>query len=798
MKKLRSLFALLMCLMMVFTIAPISGIVPMVSAETQTGTCGESLTWSLDTETGILEIAGSGAMTNWSGVTKTPWNAYRPKIKTVHIGDGVTNVGNFAFFNTSSIESVAIGDSVKSIGVNAFSSCKIKSIFIPKTVKNIEDNAFFNCGNLKTVYYTGTEEEWNAISFTNGNDSLKSAEIKDNHKHSYGETVTTEPTCTTVGVAIFTCKCGDAFIEEVEKLEHDWVEKTTPSTCKEQGSKYNECSVCKETKEIEKLPLAEHKMETKTTESTCTVKGSKYDECTVCGEKTKAEELPLADHKTEHKTTDSTCSAAGSEYDECTVCGEKLNVKELPKAEHTWGKWEETKAPTYEADGEETRECTVCGEKETRDIPKDDSFSSQTTELISLINTKNGPKLTWKAVEGAEGYYVYYKTRGEEWSCFDPVTETSFTDVNAESGTEYTYSVRAFNGSVSTEMEDGLTIKYLASPAVFAVSNTTAGATVSWNPVSGVSKYYIYRRTVDGTYKNVGNSTTTRFTDKTAETGTKYYYTVRAGYGKALSSYHAGKGLIYVETPVVSSVVNTTLGAKIVWNTVDGASKYYVYRKTANTEYKNIGDTTSENYTDATAISGTKYYYTVKAVYEKTLSSYNAGKGLVYITAPTVSAVTNTTAGVKITWSKVGGASNYNVYRKTADGSYARVGTTTGTTFTDSTAKSGTTYYYTVRANKGSVLSSYRAGKGVKFLTAPTVASVTSRTDGARIAWGKIAGASGYYVYRKTAGGSYTVIGTTTATNFTDKTAKKGTTYYYTVRAYNNSVLSSYRAGKKA
>jgi fibronectin type 3 domain-containing protein len=59
-----------------------------------------------------------------------------------------------------------------------------------------------------------------------------------------------------------------------------------------------------------------------------------------------------------------------------------------------------------------------------------------------------------------------------------------------------------------------------------------------------------------------------------------------------------------------------------------------------------------------------------------------------------------------------------------------------------------------------------------------------------------VTGASKYYVYRKTASGSWSKIATTTSTSYTDKTAKKGTTYYYTVKAVSGSYLSSYTSSK--
>jgi fibronectin type 3 domain-containing protein len=111
----------------------------------------------------------------------------------------------------------------------------------------------------------------------------------------------------------------------------------------------------------------------------------------------------------------------------------------------------------------------------------------------------------------------------------------------------------------------------------------------------------------------------------------------------------------------------------------------------------------------------------------------------------------------------------------------------------------GKTYSYTVRclsADGKSYPSGYdTTGKTIKRLTQPTP-TVSKTSNGIKIKWGKVTGANKYYVYRKTASGSWSKIATTTSTSYTDKTAKKGTTYYYTVKAASGSYVSSYTSSK--
>ena len=86
------------------------------------GTCGTNLTWTFDSE-GTLTISGSGAMKNWYSYSNAPWYSNRESIKNVVIGNSVTSIGKYAFYNCTSLASITIGNSVTSIGSNAFEYC---------------------------------------------------------------------------------------------------------------------------------------------------------------------------------------------------------------------------------------------------------------------------------------------------------------------------------------------------------------------------------------------------------------------------------------------------------------------------------------------------------------------------------------------------------------------------------------------------------------------------------------------------------------------------------------------------
>ena len=99
-------------------------------------------------------------------------------LTSIAIPNSVTSIGNWAFFECTGLTSITIPNSVTSIGDGAFNSCTgLTSITIPDSVTSIGDLAFNGCTGLKDVYYTGSKDEWEAISIGAGNGCLLNATI---------------------------------------------------------------------------------------------------------------------------------------------------------------------------------------------------------------------------------------------------------------------------------------------------------------------------------------------------------------------------------------------------------------------------------------------------------------------------------------------------------------------------------------------------------------------------------------------------------------------------------------------
>ena len=116
------------------------------------GTCGDNLTWTLNTDNRTLVISGTGEMDSFSYVSPVPWYDYLSYIKYVTVEDGVTSIGDHAFEYCSDLTSITLGSGVTSIGNSAFSYCyNLTSITIPNSVTSIGERAFEFCKSLISI-----------------------------------------------------------------------------------------------------------------------------------------------------------------------------------------------------------------------------------------------------------------------------------------------------------------------------------------------------------------------------------------------------------------------------------------------------------------------------------------------------------------------------------------------------------------------------------------------------------------------------------------------------------------------
>ena len=187
-------------------------------------------------------------------------------------------------------------------------------------------------------------------------------------------------------------------------------------------------------------------------------------------------------------------------------------------------------------------------------------------------------------------------------------------------------------------------------------------------------------------------------------------------------------------------------------------------------------------------------------------SAFCAAQSIQYaigsLTAPTMTLTSAAGGQPVISWSKVNGAAQYEIFRSTDGSKFSIIRRTAALSYTDTSAAAGNTYYYVVRAMKGSgssaTYSKFSKAQQITYtvtsLAVPTMTLTSAASGQPVVSWTKVSGAAQYEIFRSTNGKNFSIIRRTAALSFTDTSAAAGTTYYYQVRAISGDVKSAFCA----
>lgn len=343
----------------------------------------------------------------------------------------------------------------------------------------------------------------------------------------------------------------------------------------------------------------------------------------------------------------------------------------------------------------------------------------------------------------------------------------------------------------------------------------TGKITLSWAAVDGAAKYEVYRSgSRAGEYTKYYTTTNLSYTNTSSNAGYKYFYIVKAldADGKEIIASDIVSNYADCAAPVISSGNNATSGkVTLKWEKVAGASKYEVYRANSRDgDYVRMYTTVYNTYTNTSAKANVTYYYKVIALSSRTAEANSAPSNIAARTcdcaAPSVTTGNNAETGkVTLKWKAVDGAAKYEVYRATTkNGTYSKYYTTSGTSYTNTSAYAGYTYYYKVKAISAVLPEGNSSFSSIVSRTCdcamPTLKLLGYDEDGAELyeidyndngniifKWSKVSGATSYKVYRSGyMNGSYKLLGETKNTTFTDTTATAGYYYYYKIVAVSS------------
>ena len=250
------------------------------------------------------------------------------------------------------------------------------------------------------------------------------------------------------------------------------------------------------------------------------------------------------------------------------------------------------------------------------------------------------------------------------------------------------------------------------------------------------------------------------------------------------------EGKPYVES--ISAVADSVSGKpKLTWTAMSGAEKYYIYRGTSERSLSYYASSKTNSYIDTAATVGTTYYYRVTPV----MGTEGAMSNMVFVkcaaaqstsakpTAPVLN-ITTSAGKPQIYWSPVSGAARYSIYRSTDGKAFKYYDSTRSTSYTNTGAVIGTTYYYKILAVSSSdKYSNFSNVKGIRCTPAAPRLNVYRSNGKPQLKWNAVTGATKYWVYRSTDGKNFSVYTTVTGTSYTNSGAASGTKYYYKVKA---------------
>lgn len=340
-----------------------------------TGVCGDSATWTL-TEDGILTISGSGKLYDYyfSDGETAPWDYYRELVNAIVIEDGITDLGEYAFYYCENATSVSIPDSVISLGRNTFFRCSsLDNVVIPNHITQLEEGLFYGCESMSSIkipYSVQTIESgvfWDCyaleeLTIPSGVTTVAQSLVS----QSGVKSLTIPKTVKSFGnYATYRCfELTDIYYEGSESEWNSIIIGSENTPLRNANIHYNCEMGCKHSVTNGAVIV----------DASCTEDGYYGEYCSDCGELVILETYLATGHIKDsgYIEKEATCTETGMMNFACVNCGANMGLAEIPAKGHNFV----------------SGSCTNCGEKQSpSDVVASGSCGTSATWTLTADGT---------------------------------------------------------------------------------------------------------------------------------------------------------------------------------------------------------------------------------------------------------------------------------------------------------------------------------------------------------------------------------------------------------------------------
>ena len=422
---------------------------------------------------------------------------------------------------------------------------------------------------------------------------------------------------------------------------------------------------------------------------------------------------------------------------------------------------------------------------------------------------------------------------GEEYKIWVAQYNTECTYTGTYQTWQFTGSgsISGIDTSVDIDVDYREDTSKVSAPTIYTTV-TDSTVKISWDKVSGATKYIVYRKMTDGTYNKLGETTSTSYLleRKSSWTSGTISYCVRAvkqtsskTYYSSYSNVSVAKFTFPATVKVKSYKAVNSQNIKLTWAKASNAEGYRVYiydtSKKKWVSLKTLSGASNTSYTITGLTANTSYKFKVKAYRHGTKSTtwgissdtFTAKTETVTLpSTPTIKSATKAKTSITLNWSKSSNAKGYRIYKYDTDKKkWVSVKTLSGQSncsYTVTGLIEGTTYKFKVKAYTrdsagyavwGTSSSTYSVTtKQVTLPSTPSIKSTSTRTAATvTLKWSKSSNARGYRVYMyDTTNKKYVRVATLhgqSNCSYTITGLTPSTTYKFKVKAFTRNSASA-------